>query len=180
MSRLLATTCCLMMLGLLLGADTAPKVNLLKNGELTDVDAKGSPKGWTLYAVGQDVSTDVPDPPEAAASSLRIVIKTEGDAQGSVAQKLKDLPPHVKLTLTADVKATADGIAFLQIKGKSSKQEVFRTSSPDATAGAWRKLTMTVDTGEADELSVQCRFRQGAEAVGQTVWFANVQLVQAE
>lgn len=180
MSRLLATTCCLMMLGLLLGADTAPKVNLLKNGELTDVDAKGSPKGWTLYAVGQDVSTDVADHPEAAASSLRIVIKTEGDAQGSVAQKLKDLPPHVKLTLTADVKATADGIAFLQIKGKSSKQEVFRTSSPDATAGAWRKLTMTVDTGEADELSVQCRFRQGAEAVGQTVWFANVQLVQAE
>lgn len=180
MPTILFRTLAVLGLGLLLAADAVPAVNLLKNGELTDLDGQGSPAGWALYAEGQDVAVDQQDRPEGSATSLKVQIESQAQGQGSVSQKLKDLPPNVKLRFSAQVKCTADGVAFLQVKGKAGKSEVFRENSDYAISGRWQELTLDIDTGEADEVSVQCRFRQGDEGVGQTVWFADARLVKID
>jgi hypothetical protein len=161
------------------GSPGSPGVNLLKNGELTGL-SNGALPGWTLYAEGQDVSIDDQDHPEGVASSLKIHVKNAGENQGSISQKLKDLPANAKLVFTAWAKCTSADVAFLQVKGKAAKKEVFRKDSEAVAPGSWQELRLEIDTGSATEISVQCRFRQGDQGVGDTVWFANAKLIKAD
>ena len=171
----------LVAIGPLLAATTQPAAtaNLLNNPTFAKTNADGTPSQWTNYAPQQAVSVDKADVPKGAPACLKIEIKASGSGLGSVSQKLRDLPPGRKLVLTGKVKGSVPGLGKFQIKLKRKGKETGRLDSGYNQTG-WTDLKIDIATGEADELTVQCRFRQTAEMIGQTVRFADLKLVEAK
>ena len=153
--------------------------NMVKNGSFVEVDKDGKPLSWKLNAAGQEVSVDKQERPKGAAQSLKVAVKKEKSGQGSVYQKITDLPKNAKLVLKVQVKGSSTRLGYVQIKLKREGKELRRLSSGWNTLD-WEEHKAEFSTEDADELNVECRFSQSDKAVDQTVWFANVTLVKAE
>lgn len=149
--------------------------NLLNNGDFTKTDDKGAPLHWKLYAKGQNVSVDAAEKPEGVSGSLKIVVQTESKGQGAISQKLKNIPQDTKLVLTGRMKGTVGRLGKLQIKLKKEGKEIDRISS-SWNELEWAETEVEFSTGEADEITVECRFSQADEAVGETIYFADLNL----
>tara|TARA_B100000683_G_C12059339_1_gene377989 strand:- start:16 stop:519 length:504 start_codon:yes stop_codon:yes gene_type:complete len=163
----------------MLGASESQPMNLLLNPDFSQVTKAGQIKHWTLYAKGQSIQT-VTDAdgelPKNCTTAMQIKIQANNGKQGSLAQKLRDLPPEKKLKLTAQVKATRHNIASLQVKLKAAGKEINRISSAYNTT-QWKTLELIIPTANADELSIQLRFSQDDKAQDQTIWLTDLNLV---
>jgi hypothetical protein len=158
-----------------IAADETP---LLKNGDFAGEGDKAL-TGWKVNGAGQTLKPDTDAKPEGAAQSLRIDIKNTAEGQGSVSQSVKPIKPKTKYVLTAKVKGTAARLGALGVKLKKDGKELTREKT-DWNGTDWAELKLEFDSGDADEISVECRFAQGEKAKDQTVWFANVRLVESK
>lgn len=174
------TTCCTLLLALsMFGASESQPLNLLLNPDFTQVTEAGQIKHWTQYAKDQSIQTVTEADgalPKDCTTAMQIKIQTHNGKQGSLAQKLRDLPPNKKLKLTAQIKATRHNIASLQVKLKAAGKEIKRLSSPYNTT-KWKTLELIIPTANADELSIQLRFSQDDKAQDQTIWLTDFKLV---
>jgi hypothetical protein len=172
--------CCslLLALSMFMTSQTQP-LNLLLNPDFSQVSDTGQFKNWTLYAKDQQLQTVTEANgalPKDCTSALQIKIQTNNGKQGSLAQKLRDLPHDKKLKLCAQVKGTRANIASLQVKLKASGKEINRLSSPYNTT-QWKTLELIIPTANADELSIQLRFSQDDKALDQTIWLTDLKLI---
>lgn len=171
------TFLCACLLAFSLAAEPqTPLLNLLLNSDFAIANDDGIFKNWTLYAKGQQVQTCTENLPKDCPTGLQIQIESLNGKQGAISQKLKHLPPNKTLKLTAQVRATRQNIASLQVKLKASGKELKRLRSPKNTM-QWKTLELIIPTGQADELSVQLRFSQDDKAQGQTIWLTDLKLV---
>ena len=152
--------------------------SLLANAGFAAADERGAPAGWRVGETGQRVRVDRGERPEGVAQSLRVDIQATHRHYGEIAQKLSGLKRRTVYVLTAKARGTAPGLAFLMIKLYEGGKERERIASPKAGT-AWGTLTQQFATGDADRVEILCRYMQSQEAVGQSVWFADVRLAEA-
>jgi hypothetical protein len=131
-----------------------------------------------VYAEGQGVSVDTNDLPKAVSGSVRVDVKTAASGQGSVCQTVKDFPRGATMALKGSTKGSAAGVGWMQVKLKRQGKELRRWRSA-GNALAWEEREIKFVADDADELTVECRFSQSAEAKGQSVWFAGLSLTVA-
>ena len=105
-----------------------------------------------------------------------MTIDSEGSKQGALSQKLRGLPQNKTLQLSAQIKGTRQRIAYLQVKLKASGKEIKRLKTRECTTD-WETVELTIPTANADELSVQLRFSQDDKAQGQSIWLADLKLI---
>ncbi|MBN2711774.1 MAG: carbohydrate binding domain-containing protein [Planctomycetes bacterium] len=160
-------------------ASAEEKLNLLNNGNFTTLDEKGKPTHWEIYSSGNKVSIDKTDKPEGIGQSVKVSVTETENSLGSLVQKIKGLPKNTKLVLSAKMKSTHDEAGIMQIKLRNDGKETDRINSEWA-GKEWKEIKVEFNTGESDEIRIQCRFNQNEKAKGAEVWFADLKLVQAE
>jgi len=151
---------------------------LLKNGSFADMK-NDRPTNWVITPADQAVAVDKDQRPVEGTQSLRVDIKKVAESQGSISQLLRNVPPNTKLALTAKVKGTAARLGYVQVKLKKGGKETKRQKSEWNNAD-WQELKVEIATEDADELTVECRFSQSEKAKDQSVWFADVALVEVK
>ncbi len=164
-------------MAVLANADDAP-APLLTNGSFVDMK-NDRPVGWVITPADQVVTVDKEQHPVNGTQSLRIDIKKVAEGQGAVNQSIRKFPPNAKLVLTAKVKGTAARLGYVQVKLKKDGKETKRQKSEWNNAD-WQDLKVEIATDDADELTVECRFSQSDKAKDQSVWFADVTLVEVK
>jgi hypothetical protein len=151
--------------------------SLLQNGRFAK-DAAGRPAEWTIRDSGQKISVDEQGKPPGVEQSLRVdVVKDAGESYGEILQAVK-IKPATLYRLQGAIKMTQTRLGLYQIKLYKDKKEIGRISSDAVAPGQWRMLTKEFSSEEADSAQVLCRWRQNRTTVGQTVWFADVTLVE--
>ena len=158
-------------------ADDAP-APLLQNGSFAEMK-NDRPVGWVITPADQAVAIDKEQHPVEGTQSLRVDIKKVAENQGSISQAIRKVPPNAKLVLTAKVKGTAARLGYVQVKLKKDGKETKRQKSEWNNAD-WQELKVEIATEDADELTVECRFSQSDKAKDQSVWFADVALVEVK
>ncbi|NQT87423.1 right-handed parallel beta-helix repeat-containing protein [bacterium] len=155
---------------LLLTSALAAGENLFPNGDL----AKGL-EGWYAPDSPHRVTFEAKDLPPGAPRSVRIDITKEAANLGQLGRYISGLKKHTTYTVQAMARSSIRGMAYVQIKLIRDKRELRRIGS-DRSDVKWTRIIQEFDTGDADRVAVLCRYRQSREAVGSTVWFADVQL----
>jgi hypothetical protein len=140
----------------------------LRNGALGDF-AHGVPAGWTLYGRAALTREEA-----EGGGRLRVSVQHPEHEQGSLSQTIAGLPADAKLVLAGKVRATKDGMAYLQIKLKDGRKEIGRHSSPKCGTDE-RELRVECPVGAATAVTVLCRFSQ--ESAGESAWFSDLRLV---
>ena len=151
--------------------------NLLANGDFA-ATAEGAPAGWRIGSPGHTIAVDPAEKPDGPARSLRVDIRSTSPNYGEVQANLTGLDAAGTYLIEGKVKATARGLAFLQIKLYRDGKELRRITT-DRNGTGWTTVGTTFRTGGADKVGILCRFLQAPEAVGQTVWFADVKVTRA-
>lgn len=142
--------------------------DVLRNGALGDV-AEGVPAGWTPYGRAAFAREEA-----AGGGRLRVSVQRAEREQGSLSQTITGIPANAKIVLTGKVRATKDGMAYLQVKLKDGQKEVGRHSSPKCGTDE-RELRVECSVGTATAVTVLCRFSQ--ESAGESAWFSDLRLV---
>ena len=150
-------------------------LNLLLNPGFEQND-EGKIANWTRYDQNQSLAHVTEDLPKGCQSALKLTIDSEGSKQGALSQKLRGLPQNKTLQLSAQNKGTRQRIAYLQVKLKASGKEIKRLKTRECTTD-WETVELTIPTANADELSVQLRFSQDDKAQGQSIWLADLKLI---
>ena len=168
----------LLALALVVSSVAAAGENLLPHARFAAVDDQGAPVGWRVGETGQRVAIDREEHPANVAQSLRVGIRATHRHYGEIAQKLASLKPHTVHVLRGAVRSSAPRLGFLMVKLYKEGREVRRTSS-ERSGTEWGTLEKQFETGDADRVEVLCRYLQSREAVGQTIWFADLRLAEA-
>src|SRR5690606_17909815 len=151
--------------------------NLLKNPELELTGGESSPKAWKTYSNLQKITTDKKETPKDTEQSLRVDLIADGGT--SLGQILQKIPVKAKTdyTFKVDLKSSVSGVAVGQIKLLSLRSELERI--PTETSGKeWSTVELNFNSGNADSVLVLLRYKQKADQVGETVWFANPVLIE--
>lgn len=156
--------------------EEAKEKNLIKNGDFSVV-RRGRPRNWKV-AFKQDISKDKTEKPEGCANSLKVVIKKTYKYQGSIYCIVQDIKPDMDYFLSAQVKSTMKRCAFIQIKLLKDGKEIKRISTKPSSKEGWVTLEKEFSSRQANSILILCRFNQTKETVGQTVWFADVKLIE--
>lgn len=147
---------------------------LLRNGSFRELDDTGRPALWRVADDGQRVDLDK----QEGAICVDIVKASEND--GQIGQRLDGLSADRAYVLSGRLRSTRTGIGYLQVKLHRSGREQQRLTAPQRSETEWRDAELTFSTGDANAVEVICRFRQRDDTLGQTVWFSNLQLREAE
>ena len=158
---------------------SAQDLNLLKNGAFADLGSDKMPAEWKVTATDQTIAQDKTQHPEKPAQSVSVELKKAAEGQGALTQTIKTPGPKVRLVLTAQLKGTAERLGYVQVKLKKQGKELRRERS-EWNSAAWDQRKVEFSTDDADELTIECRFSQSDKAVGQTIWFADVKLVEVK
>ncbi|MFG0247676.1 MAG: hypothetical protein ACF8OB_02225 [Phycisphaeraceae bacterium JB051] len=150
-------------------------MNLLLNPGFEQND-QGKIESWTRYDQDQSVTHVTDALPRGCKSAVKLTIDSVGSKQGALSQKLRGLPENKTLQLSAQLKATRPRIAYLQVKLKASGKEIKRLKTRECTTD-WQTVSLTIPTGNADEISVQLRFSQDNKAQGQSLWLTDLKLI---
>lgn len=179
MLRMRYTLVCLLFIVAAIAAaqDTAPPANLLTNGDFADAKDR-KPVGWTITTEGHDIYVDKEEHPREAAQALKVEIRKAAEGQGGVTQTVRNVPANTKLVLSGVLRGSDKRLAYLQVKLKKGGKELKRERS-DWNTDDWKATKVEFDTGDADELSIECRFSQAEKAKDEKVWFAAVTLRKA-
>ncbi len=156
------------------GAEPAGPSALLRNGSFRELTDTGGPAGWRIVEEGQKTVVD------SAAGVLRVDIASARTSDGQIGQRVKGLRPERAYVVSAQLRSSKPGIAYLQVKRHRGGHELQRITAPQRSDTAWRDAEVTFPVGDADEVEVLCRFRQKDDTLGQTVWFRAVQLREAD
>lgn len=151
---------------------------LLQNAAWEPGEDKTLPAGWRIGAQGQDVRLDQRDVPPGSARSLRIDIREVRQNWGEVTQSVRGLKPGASYRLSGTVKSSADRLGLLQVKLYKDDRELRRISSVRSST-KWSRIEQEFSIDQADKVEILCRWTQDKpESVGQTVWFAGLELVE--
>ena len=136
--------------------------------------------GWRIGARGDDLRIDAEDTPPGIRRSLRVDIRKTHSGWGEVTQSVTGLHPDVGYVLIAMVRSTQPRLGVLQIKLYKDGKELQRISSQRSTT-EWNRLEQEFYTKGADKVEILCRWgADKPEAVGQSVWFADLKLVELD
>jgi hypothetical protein len=163
----------LLPLSLVLAQDAVP----LHNADFSEVDANALPTGWRVGGTDKQKIAVVPDAGPDGKAALQVEIQTAARGYGEAEQKVA-AEPNTGYVVSADMRSSADRLAFVQIKLYKGRKELKRITSRKSDT-EWGRVEQSFRSGEADEIGVLCRYIQNKQAVGQTVWFANVALVKS-
>lgn len=159
---------------LVLAMGPAEAADLLRNGSFRELDDAGRPALWRVADDGQRVALD------KQQGALRVDIAKAGENDGQIGQRLEGLSAGRAYVLSGRLRSTKPGIGYLQVKLHRGGREQQRLTAPQRSETEWRDAELTFSTGNADAVEVICRFRQRDDTLGQTVWFSNLQLREAE
>lgn len=146
-------------------------VNLVRNGRFDEVD-EGLPAHWALDGK-QEAGVD-----SSGVLQVKIVKAADNDHYGEIRQTIP-VKPNMRYRVEGRIKATAVRIAFLQVKRRQGSKELERITTA-WNGNDWTAVQNTFHSGLADNIQVLCRYRQQDEHVGETVWFDDVLLREAE
>jgi hypothetical protein len=132
-----------------------------------------TPSRWAIAPNDQQVAQDTVDGKTALHARI---VKDGGKFFGEIRQAVKVKPNSVYI-FTGDVKGTKDGLGFFQVKTRLGNQALKRISSEFNKGTDWCHIEKKIETGQATELQILCRFRQQAAYVGAEAWFTNLALV---
>ncbi|MBN2713833.1 MAG: right-handed parallel beta-helix repeat-containing protein [Planctomycetes bacterium] len=151
--------------------------NMLKNGDFSLIE-EGSPKFWKNASGNKvEISLDQAEKPKQAKTSMKVTLKDSADGLGQILQKIS-IKSNTAYFLRGQIKSDKGFDAFVQIKLYKDKKEVLRI--PVKVGGEqWNELKKEFDSGEADAAEVLCRFKQKADCVGKSAWFANLLFIPA-
>lgn len=145
--------------------------NMVANGDFAKWSGN-SPEKWALSNNKQTVSQDTTDKDTALKVEL---VQDGGSNYGEIRQTVK-VKRNTLYKFTGMIKATNGAVAFFQLKPRSGRKELDRISLPFNTGTSWETMTKDIDTGNADDVQVLCRYRQKAGFVGTTIWYTAVTL----
>jgi hypothetical protein len=157
--------------------ETARQSNLLTNGDFADVHDR-KPAGWNIPAEGHDIYVDKEEHPRETPQALKVEIRKAGEGQVGISQTIRNVPANTKLVLSAIMKGSNKRLAYVLVKLKKAGKELKRERT-DWNTDDWKLAKVEFDTGDADELTIECRFSQANNAKDEAVWFANVVLEKA-
>ncbi|MDF3129058.1 hypothetical protein P0Y35_07615 [Kiritimatiellaeota bacterium B1221] len=147
--------------------------NLLPNGDFSTW-SDGKPAHWSIWTKGQEITQS--EGPTTESKSLNITLKKAyGKKSGEIIQRIP-VKADTRYRLSAQVKGDGEGI--LQIKRLSGKKELSRHSSKSNKGPEWSEISVTVNSGNADQLMVQMRWNQEEKNLDKSVAFADMQLVE--
>lgn len=148
---------------------SAADANLLANPGLTLADGKLA--GWkTPDGSGTAETTGLPD---GVASAIALKIDAAGNGGSSqILQRLSIGDHGVKWRAAAWTKASAKGVAYVQVKlFGPDKKELKRIAVGDA-GGEWKRIEKDIDATGAAEIELLLRWNRSDKTIGQTAWFA--------
>mgnify|MGYP000362618184 CR=1 FL=1 len=158
---------------LLFAAPSRAQENLLPNGDFSSWQ-EGKPANWSIWTKGQEIVQSEGTAPDS--KSLKITLKkVYGKKSGEIIQRIP-VKADTRYRLSAQVKGDGEGI--LQIKRLAGKKELSRHSSKSNKGEGWTEVSVTVNSGNADQLMVQMRWNQEEENLGKSVEYADMQLVE--
>lgn len=151
---------------------------LLTNGSFA-TNTDGKPDAWTVRGDKQKVTIDSSDSHHPAQlRALRVEITRDGGSSyGEIVQSVK-VAPDTAYRFAGDWRSSKGKVAFFQIKRIKEGQELERIPLPWSET-AWQRVVRTVNSGEADELQVLCRYRQKKAYVGTSCWYTNIFLTKS-
>jgi hypothetical protein len=166
----IAVVCLLSVLAI---AQTTQSANLVTNGDFAAAKDK-LPVSWTL-AEGNDITVDAEDKPSGVAQVLKVHIRTTAENPAGITQVVRNVPANTKLVLSGQIKGTDMRLGYLQVTLKKGGKVVSRLQT-DWCTDDWKLHKIEFDTGDADELAVECRFSQEQKAMDQKIRFADIRL----
>lgn len=165
---------CLLLLGL--GLPVSVTAGEIKNTDFAEWTGD-RPGGWTVRHNRQRLAASDAPGHATAQSALRVqIVANAGGKHGEILQKLR-LEPYTRYRITADVRSSEAGLAFLQVKTIANSSQLERLSSPRSTTD-WTTVALEFDTRNADEVQVLCRYNQRASNIGQTGWWTNLTVTE--
>tara|TARA_R100000027_G_scaffold60818_4_gene51740 strand:+ start:197 stop:2185 length:1989 start_codon:yes stop_codon:yes gene_type:complete len=108
---------------------------------------------------------------------MEVTIVKSAKGYGEILQKIQ-LDPNKRYRLTADIKSDKSGLAFLQIKRYANSKELDRNSTGRSKGAEWTTVEKTFDTNNVDYVEILLRWNQKEEAVGSSLAFQNVSVVE--
>ena len=168
----------LLMLQLLTADPQAARLpNLVANPDFATI-TDGLPTEWRIGQKTQEVLVNTKDAPQGVEQSLQVkILKEVRGSYGEISQTIR-VKRRTRYQLSGWLRGSQWGVGFYQIKRRQGRKELERIDTPWNKAD-WNRVHVTFDSGEADNVQVLCRWRQDAKQVGQTVAFAQVELIDA-
>ena len=136
------------------------------------------PDAWKDGQTIQEVRADTTAPPPGSKNSLRVKIRTEKPGRSGEITQTIPVAPNTRYHMSGWLRGSRDGLGFFQIKRRKGREELERIDT-DKNARDWKQVRTVFNSGEADNVIVQCRWAQGQKQVGETVWFAGPELIDA-
>ncbi|MDA3798071.1 MAG: hypothetical protein PF692_03215 [Kiritimatiellae bacterium] len=141
--------------------------NLVKNG-----DFEQGTLNWKIVSKEQDVSAQKVDDKNV----LQAIIKKKNRSKSGEIVQTVNLPRNTeKIVLSCDMKASNDGVGFMQIKLRRDRSELKRISTEFASKD-WKTITKTIEVGDADNIQVLCRFSQKTKSLGTKCYWTNIKV----
>lgn len=150
--------------------------NLLQNGVLRVSPSMGRPKYWKKVK-STVVKNNKDDLPENAKFNMTISIDKKAKYYGYINQKIKLSNSQGKYKISAVIKSSVPGLAFVQVKLLKGRKSIKRINTSLSKLD-WAKVSKTFSAQGADSIEVLLRWKQSEEAVGENVSFALVELVE--
>ena len=153
---------------------TAVGENLLRNGAFAEPvsDANPLPLNWRVAP--QDSAEVSLARGGSDGPVLTATIASTSSSQGQVSQRVATRPNR-RLLVTADVRSSVAGAAFVQVKRYAGRRELERIALP-ASGTEWRTVELEIDSREADAVEVICRWKRDEKYQGGTAAFRNIRM----
>ncbi len=143
----------------------------LKNADFTAVRPDGKPTPLHWYLDGNCTIT------ASKSDGAQVTVTAAGKKDGRLTQSL-DVSPQSTYIVSAEIKATVAGMAYVQIEFLDGGNEIKSMPRIDSekNGDAWTPVTLEFSTKEAKRFSVLCRFEQTARTSGQSASFRNIRV----
>ena len=157
----------------------ADEANLLRNGCFTPMGDTPSFDSWRIPKADQKIAYDTAQSPaNGCKGSLRVDVGATHRNWGEAAQSLRGLKNDTTYRLAGWVKSSLQQLGVLQVKLYRDGKELKRLNSARSTT-EWQEIALEFNTLDADKVEILCRWAQDKpEAIGQSVWFANLSLAE--
>lgn len=114
---------------------------------------------------------------EPVAGGVKLTVTAANQAPGAITQIVK-VPQNLDLAFTARVECDKPNVAFLHVKvNKKGKQ--FKTYDSAFNTEGTSELKVRFNSADGDSISILCRMRGSADAVGASAVFTELSLAEA-
>lgn len=153
---------------------TAVGENLLRNGAFAEPVSDANPLPLNWHVAPQDSAEVSLARGGSDGPVLTAAIASTSSSQGQVSQRVATRPNR-RLLVTADVRSSVAGAAFVQVKRYAGRRELERIALP-ASGTEWRTVELEIDSREADAVEVICRWKRDEKYQGGTAAFRNIRM----